>query len=47
MIRTTTNVIAIVKYLSQHANTCLKSATETLAITKDDPNENIFGSKQM
>ena len=32
----------LIIYLSQQTNTCAKSATETLEITEDNPNENIF-----
>ena len=39
MIRRTAMVIP---YLPQQTNTCLKSATETLEITQDNSNENIF-----
>ena len=32
----------VIQYLSQQANTCSKSVVETLEITEDNPNENIF-----
>ena len=32
----------VIQYLSQQANTCSKSTVETLEITEDNPNENIF-----
>ena len=32
----------VILNLSQQTNTCWKSATETLEITEDNPNENIF-----
>ena len=32
----------VILYLSMQTDTCLKSATETLEMTKDNPNENIF-----
>ena len=32
----------VILNLSQQTNTCSKSATETLELTGDNPNENIF-----
>ena len=32
----------IILYLSQQTITCSKSATETLEVTEDNPNENTF-----
>ena len=32
----------VILYLSQQANTCSKSAMETLGITEDNPDENIL-----
>ena len=34
--------INVYSYLSQQRNTCSKSATETLEVTEDKPNESIF-----
>ena len=32
----------VILYLSQETNTCSKLAMETVEITEDNPNENIF-----
>ena len=32
----------VILYLFQQTNTCSKSATESLEVTEDNPNENIF-----